>query len=86
MQNSFRLRLEICVHLFVLNLPPATQLLQSTPPDVYNHVCESMQNCFRSSLSSLARFPPDDNRAFLSQRACPHVAAPGGKIATRRKG
>ena len=36
MQNTFRLRLGICVHLFVLNVPPATQVLLSIPPDVYN--------------------------------------------------
>ena len=39
MQNTFRLRLGICVHLFVLNASPATQVLLSIPPYVYNAVC-----------------------------------------------
>ena len=38
MQNMFRLRLGICVHLFVLNVSPATQVLLSIPPYVYNPV------------------------------------------------
>ena len=36
MQNCSPLRLEICVHLLVLNAPPATQLLLNRPPYVYN--------------------------------------------------
>ena len=39
LQNTFRLRLGICVHLFVLNASPATQVLLSIPPYVYNAVC-----------------------------------------------
>ena len=38
MQNTFRLRLGIRVHLFVLKASPATQVLLSIPPYVYNAV------------------------------------------------
>ena len=38
MQNVFRLRLEIRVHLFVFKAAPADQLLLSIPPCVYNMV------------------------------------------------
>ena len=38
MQNTFRLRLGISVHLFVLKVSPATQVLLSIPPYVYNAV------------------------------------------------
>ena len=51
MHNIFCLRLESCVHRFVLHIPPATQLWQSILPHVYNAVFSVMHNISCSSLS-----------------------------------